>query len=50
MGGIFFLLAFVLFGAYTLTSRRSTKEKVMVLAALVLFAVVLPFATQISFP
>jgi hypothetical protein len=36
VGGIFFLLAFVLFGAYTLTSRRSTKEKVMVLAALVL--------------
>ncbi len=49
MGGIFFLLAVVLFGAYILTSRRSTKEKVMVLAALVLFAVVLPFATQISF-
>ena len=50
MGGIFFLLTVVLLGAYTLTSRRSTKEKVTVLAALVLFAVVLPFATQISFP
>ena len=36
MGGIYFLLTVVLLGAYTLTSRRSAKEKVTVLAALVL--------------
>ncbi len=50
MSGIFFLLTVVLFGAYTLTSRRSTKEKVIVLAALMLFTAVVPFATQLGFP
>jgi hypothetical protein len=43
---IFILLTLLLFGAYTLTSRRSTKEKVFILLAVVFFAVGAPLATQ----
>jgi Ca2+/Na+ antiporter len=50
VGGNYFLLTVVLFVAYILTSRRSTREKVMFLGALVLFAVVLRFSYQMSFP
>ncbi len=50
MVDIFLLLVVVLFGAYTLTSRRSTKEKVVVLVALAFFMAVLPFTTQMGFP
>ncbi len=46
MGGIFFLLVVVLFGAYTLTSNRSTKEKVLILLAVLFFAVSVPLAMQ----
>ena len=50
-GSIFFALILLLFGAYALATPRSTREKVMILAALVLFAVLVPLASQImDFP
>jgi hypothetical protein len=47
-GGIFFMLTLLLFGAYALATPRSAREKVMILAALVLFAVLMPFASQMG--
>ncbi len=42
------LTTLMLIGAYALTSRRSAKEKVMILLAVVFFAMAMPFAMQMA--
>ena len=44
---VFMLATLMLIGAYALTSRRTRGEKVMILLAVVFFAVVLPVTTQL---
>ncbi len=47
MSFVFALAVLLLVGAFALTSRRSAKEKVMIVLAVVIFAVVMPFTTQL---
>jgi 4-amino-4-deoxy-L-arabinose transferase-like glycosyltransferase len=51
MSFIFMLTALLLFAAYALATPRSARDKIVILAALVFFAVAMPLASQtMDFP